>query len=43
MYAFSTENWSRPPDEIEALMEIFVESIDREMPELVRQGTSHFT
>lgn len=38
MYAFSTENWSRPPDEIEALMEIFVESIDREMPELVRQG-----
>ena len=38
MYAFSTENWSRPAEEIEALMEIFVESIDKEMPELVRQG-----
>ena len=38
VYAFSTENWSRPPEEIEALMEIFVESIDREMPDLKRQG-----
>ncbi|MGI9658480.1 MAG: polyprenyl diphosphate synthase [Gaiellaceae bacterium] len=38
VYAFSTENWSRPPEEIEALMEIFVESIDREMPDLIRQG-----
>ena len=38
VYAFSTENWSRPPEEIEALMEIFVESIDRELPDLIRQG-----
>ncbi|MEZ5099474.1 MAG: polyprenyl diphosphate synthase [Thermoleophilia bacterium] len=38
VYAFSTENWSRPPEEIEALMEIFVESIDRELPDLARQG-----
>ncbi|MGI9657624.1 MAG: polyprenyl diphosphate synthase, partial [Gaiellaceae bacterium] len=38
VYAFSTENWSRPPEEIEALMGIFVESIDREMPDLIRQG-----
>ena len=38
VYAFSTENWSRPPEEIDALMEIFVESIDREMPDLKRQG-----
>jgi undecaprenyl diphosphate synthase len=38
VYAFSTENWSRPPDEIDALMEIFVETIERELPDLQRQG-----
>src|ERR687888_571030 len=38
VYAFSTENWSRPPDEIDALMEIFVETIERELPDLKRQG-----
>jgi undecaprenyl diphosphate synthase len=38
VYAFSTENWSRPADEIEALMEIFVETIERELPDLARQG-----
>ena len=38
VYAFSTENWSRPADEIEALMEIFVETIERELPDLAAQG-----
>ena len=38
LYAFSTENWARPPDEVEALMEIFGETIDRELPELAREG-----
>jgi len=38
VYAFSTENWSRPPAEIEALMEIFVETIERELPDLAREG-----
>jgi undecaprenyl diphosphate synthase len=38
VYAFSTENWSRPADEIDALMEIFVETIERELPDLARQG-----
>ncbi len=38
VYAFSTENWSRPPDEVEDLMEIFVETIERELPDLARQG-----
>jgi undecaprenyl diphosphate synthase len=38
VYAFSTENWSRPPDEVDALMEIFVETIERELPDLKRQG-----
>src|SRR5919201_1881659 len=38
VYAFSTENWSRPPDEVELLMQIFTETIERELPDLVRQG-----
>jgi undecaprenyl diphosphate synthase len=38
VYAFSTENWSRPPDEVGALMEIFAETIERELPDLARQG-----
>ncbi len=38
VYAFSTENWTRPPDEVELLMEIFAETIDRELPDLVRRG-----
>jgi undecaprenyl diphosphate synthase len=38
VYAFSTENWSRSPEEIDALMAIFVETIERELPDLARQG-----
>ncbi len=38
VYAFSTENWSRSPEEIGALMEIFGETIDRELPDLAKQG-----
>jgi undecaprenyl diphosphate synthase len=38
LYAFSTENWTRPPAEVEALMEIFAETIEREMPDLAAQG-----
>jgi undecaprenyl diphosphate synthase len=38
VYAFSTENWSRPPDEVEAIMELLDETIDRELPDLARQG-----
>jgi undecaprenyl diphosphate synthase len=38
VYAFSTENWSRSPDEVAALMEIFGETIDRELEDLAAQG-----
>jgi undecaprenyl diphosphate synthase len=38
LYAFSTENWTRPADEVEDLMEIFGETIDRELPDLAREG-----
>jgi undecaprenyl diphosphate synthase len=38
VYAFSTENWERPDDEVGALMEIFEETIERELPDLAAQG-----
>ena len=38
VFAFSTENWTRPADEVQALMEIFGETIDRELPDLAAQG-----
>ena len=38
VYAFSTENWTRPGEEVEALMEIFEETIERELPDLAAQG-----
>jgi undecaprenyl diphosphate synthase len=38
VYAFSTENWSRPEGEVDSLMDIFGETIERELPDLVRQG-----
>jgi len=38
VYAFSTENWARPGDEVEALMEIFAETIERELPDLAKEG-----
>ena len=38
VYAFSTENWSRPAEEVEDLMEIFGETIERELPDLAEQG-----
>ena len=38
VYAFSTENWSRPLEEVDDLMEIFGETIERELPDLAEQG-----
>ncbi len=38
VYAFSTENWTRSPDEVAALMDIFGETIDRELEDLAAQG-----
>ena len=38
VYAFSTENWTRPTDEVDELMEIFDETIERELPELAGHG-----
>jgi undecaprenyl diphosphate synthase len=38
VYAFSTENWTRPQDEVDALMELFGETIEKELPDLAEQG-----
>jgi undecaprenyl diphosphate synthase len=38
VYAFSTENWTRSPSEVSALMDIFGETIDRELLDLAREG-----
>jgi undecaprenyl diphosphate synthase len=38
VYAFSTENWSRPQEEVDALMETFSETIDRELSDLAKEG-----
>ena len=38
IFAFSSENWQRPQDEVTRLMELFVESIDKEVDELHRNG-----
>jgi undecaprenyl diphosphate synthase len=38
VYSFSTENWSRSPNEVEGLMAMFAERIDGETPELHEEG-----
>ena len=38
VYAFSTENWSRPQGEVDQLMKLFVEFFDRYDPELAEEG-----
>jgi undecaprenyl diphosphate synthase len=40
LFAFSQENWQRPPDEIEALMGLLQEYIARELAELRSQGVA---
>jgi undecaprenyl diphosphate synthase len=38
VYSFSTENWARPAAEVQGLMAMFAERIDRETPELDEEG-----
>jgi undecaprenyl diphosphate synthase len=38
VYSFSTENWNRPKAEVDGLMAMFAERIDRETPELDQEG-----
>ena len=38
LYAFSTENWRRPPEEVQALMDLLIETLDVEADGLHRNG-----
>ncbi|MFQ3576925.1 MAG: isoprenyl transferase [Cytophagales bacterium] len=38
LYTFSTENWNRPKDEIDALMELLVSAIKEEVPTLMKNN-----
>ncbi len=38
VYAFSTENWGRPTEEVNALMELFCKSVVNETPALIEEG-----
>ncbi len=38
LYAFSTENWNRPQQEVDALMHLIVLAIERETPDLIRNN-----
>lgn len=38
LFAFSSENWRRPKDEVGALMQLFLRALDREVDELLRRG-----
>jgi undecaprenyl diphosphate synthase len=38
LYAFSQENWSRPPDEVAALMRLLAEYVERDRKELAEKG-----
>ena len=40
LYSFSTENWQRPKEEVEALMALLVLKLLTEVPELVEKGIS---
>ncbi|MDE6490672.1 MAG: isoprenyl transferase [Muribaculaceae bacterium] len=38
LYAFSTENWNRPQQEVDTLMHLIVMAIERETPDLIRNN-----
>ena len=40
LFAFSTENWNRPKNEVDYLMELFIDSIKNELEELSSQSVS---
>ncbi len=38
LYTFSTENWNRPQDEVDALMNLIVVSIEQQTPDLIKNN-----
>lgn len=43
LYAFSTENWGRPAEEIDALMNLLIDAIERETPTLQKNNVRLLT
>ncbi len=42
VFAFSSENWKRPRDEVSGLMDLLVMALSREVPQLVKDGVRLF-
>ena len=42
LYAFSTENWSRPKEEVDGLMDLMVRTISSEIDELNEKGIDNY-
>lgn len=40
LFAFSSENWARPEAEVECLMDLFLQALNKEVAELDKQGVS---
>ena len=40
VFAFSSENWERPQDEVDSLMSLFVSALEKKVPELKENGVS---
>jgi undecaprenyl diphosphate synthase len=38
LFAFSTENWRRPPEEVSTLMDLFVQYLQKEMADMSKEG-----
>ena len=38
LFAFSSENWARPPDEVAAIMDLFCDALDQQLPMLQSNG-----
>jgi undecaprenyl diphosphate synthase len=38
IYAFSTENWQRPPDEVNTLLQLLAQALNAELPDMHQQG-----
>lgn len=41
LYTFSTENWNRPEEEVQALMSLLVSAIHRETPDMMKKNVRH--
>ena len=43
LYAFSSENWGRPPQEINSIKKLILKAIDDQVPDLIEQEAVSYT